>query len=487
MVDQLAGEYGSSPVYFLEYPADGAPANRYGRWWAAYGGSSSVYLPLLMTDSGNQISNGSVDFYNVYKTMVDTAAARPAKAAVTAYSLRCGDKLRFYVRVTNHSGTSLSYSSNHATVHAIVWEDAHVADTNRYVRATVSADFTSSVADGANASFVLETPELTGIDWDKLHTAVLADYRPGGLTGAFDTLQAALAPRASPARRDFDGDGMQDIAVRRPESGVWYLLPSSTPGEYGTAQWGLPTDVPVPGDYDGDGRSDVAVWRPSAGVWYVRPSGSPGTYTATAWGTSGDIPVPGDYDGDGRDDRAVWRPSTGVWYVKPSASGGAAVSVRWGMADDIPVSGDYDGDGKTDIAVRRPSTGVWYILGSSAGGAYTAMQWGVASDIPVPGNYDGDARTDVAVWRPSTGVWYVKPSATAGTYTTTAWGTSGDVPVSGDFDGDGKADVAVWRPANGVWYIKPSASPSGPTTRKWGAGTDEAISPLSGILRTLSK
>jgi hypothetical protein len=91
---------------------------------------------------------------------------------------------------------------------------------------------------------------------------------------------------------DFDVDGNTDIAVRRPDIGVWYILPSGDPGTYATQQWGLSTDIPVPGDYDGDGKTEIAVWRPDSGVWYILQSQSPGTYTATQWGLSTDIPVP---------------------------------------------------------------------------------------------------------------------------------------------------------------------------------------------------
>jgi hypothetical protein len=55
--------------------------------------------------------------------------------------------------------------------------------------------------------------------------------------------------------------------------------------------WGLAEDVPVSGDFDSDGRSDIAVWRPSDGIWYILPSGSPGIYTATQWGLATDEPI----------------------------------------------------------------------------------------------------------------------------------------------------------------------------------------------------
>jgi hypothetical protein len=50
-------------------------------------------------------------------------------------------------------------------------------------------------------------------------------------------------------------------------------------------------DKPFIGDYDGDGKADIAVWRPNLGIWFILPSGSPGTYTATQWGLITDQPV----------------------------------------------------------------------------------------------------------------------------------------------------------------------------------------------------
>jgi hypothetical protein len=191
VVEQLAQDYAGQPVVFLEYDVDNAPGSRYGRWWAAHG-SGSVTLPLVMVDSGNQISNGYVSFYNVYKAMVDTALARPAQAEIEAYWLRTGNRVVFYIQVTNLSAVTLSSSSNSATVHAIVYENAHVRLTNRFVRAAVSTDI-SSLAPGATDTFMLETSELSGVNWDKLHFIALADYRPSGSSGAYDMLQATVA------------------------------------------------------------------------------------------------------------------------------------------------------------------------------------------------------------------------------------------------------------------------------------------------------
>ena len=53
-----------------------------------------------------------------------------------------------------------------------------------------------------------------------------------------------LLPRPSrPPSFDYDGDGMADIAVWRPDSGVWYMLPSKSPGNYSSTKWGMESDT----------------------------------------------------------------------------------------------------------------------------------------------------------------------------------------------------------------------------------------------------
>src|SRR5688572_12615091 len=73
-------------------------------------------------------------------------------------------------------------------------------------------------------------------------------------------------------------------------------------------------------NFDTDGISDVAVFRPSTGVWYSLNTAN-ANFQAVQFGLADDIIVPGDYDADGKTDRAVFRPSTGVWYVQKSTGG----------------------------------------------------------------------------------------------------------------------------------------------------------------------
>ena len=261
-------------------------------------------------------------------------------------------------------------------------------------------------------------------------------------------------------RGDFNGDGLSDVAVIRSVNGLapdnaanqWYVL-NSADGTVSLQSIGSAGDVNVQGDYDGDGISDVAMFTPSTGVWQIRRSET-GETVNVRFGLSGDVPVVGDFDGDSVNDLVVFRPSDGNWYVNRS-SDGDVTTTHWGLSSDRPVSGDFDGDGINDLAVFRPTDGNWYI-NRSADGGMTALHWGVDGDQPVAGDFDGDGTADVAVFRPSDGNWYIYRSWD-NEANILHFGLAGDIPVACEFDGDGITDIAVFRPSDGNWYINRSS------------------------------
>ncbi|BDX04830.1 imelysin family protein [Planctobacterium marinum] len=280
-----------------------------------------------------------------------------------------------------------------------------------------------------------------------------------------------------PVVGDFDGDGIADFAVRRATGQIWYVKNSSgTDRISGNAdgitrqQFGLQTgDIPVPADYDGDGITDLAVRRPSNQFWYILNSSGVDSLTGNADGITrrqfgtqeSDIPVPADYDGDGKADLAVRRPGTQFWYVLNSSGvdniSGKSDGItrkRFGTQEtDIPVPADYDGDGKADLAVRRPGTQFWYVLNSSGTDAIsgnadgiTRRQFGLRStDIPVPADYDGDGKADLAVRRAATSQWFVLNSS--GTDVLTSNGDG----ISRLTFGTQQTDIPLAQPQYDLW------------------------------------
>ena len=194
MVDQLAQDYAGQPVVFIEDYYAAPKGNRYSRFWAAHG-AGSAYFPLIIVDSGHQVYDGPTQFYDTYKSMVDAELARAPLAEVSAVQQRAGSRLQFDVTVKNLSGVTLS-SANSATVHVLVYEDARVGVTGRYMRAAPYQAISTPLANNATTTFHLETEDLNNVDWSKLHAVALVDYRPGGSSGPYDTLQAAVAVAA---------------------------------------------------------------------------------------------------------------------------------------------------------------------------------------------------------------------------------------------------------------------------------------------------
>jgi hypothetical protein len=176
---------------FLEQNVDFPLGDRISRWWAAYTSPPPAYLPLAMVDSGHKISSASVpDFKILFRRLVDAELPRPPQAEIEAYARPMGARVRVYARLRNDSGTTLS-AANSAALHALVWEDRRVGVTSRMVRAAPWVTISPEVAPGGEFTATLETPDLSGVDLDALHTVVVADYVPGP-GPAFDMLQGSL-------------------------------------------------------------------------------------------------------------------------------------------------------------------------------------------------------------------------------------------------------------------------------------------------------
>jgi hypothetical protein len=249
-----------------------------------------------------------------------------------------------------------------------------------------------------------------------LTTLVLA-LVPIQSVGAIVSAQqpAGLLLDSYPLVADFNGDGLDDVAVFRPATGTWYIR------NQGTYVLGQTGDFPILADYNGDGKTEIAVFRPSTGAWYILGK------TAIVFGAVGDIPVPADYNGDGKTDIAVFRPSSGTWLIRGQGK------LIFGKLGDVPIPADYNGDRKAEIATFCPATRTWSINGK------IPFVFGAASDIPIPADYNGDGKIEAAVFRPSTGLWSIRG---VGKF---VHGQSGDLPLPVYFSSATQAAAAVVR------------------------------------------
>ena len=251
-------------------------------------------------------------------------------------------------------------------------------------------------------------------------------------------IQAAPTPTPAglPWIHDYDGDGVSDIGIFRPASGLWAVRGVTR------VYFGAGNDIPVPGDYAGEGITRIGIFRPASGLWAVRG------LTRVYFGSSSDSPFPGDYNGNGTAGIAIFRPSTGLWAVR------GVTRVYFGTGNDIPVPGYYGEGLFGQIGIFRPASGLWAVRG------VTRVYFGAAADEPVPGDYGGSGNWVPSIFRPSSGLWAVRGVTRA------YFGSSADDPLPGDYAGEARDEIAVFRPATGLWAVR------GITRVYFGSGID---------------
>jgi hypothetical protein len=166
---------------------DNQIADRVTRWFDAYATPGDVFLPLVMVDSGNQISSGDVEFNAVYGAMIENSLDRETKAGMTVRTKRVDDILQFNVTLTNTSGETLS-AANNATLTTLLYRQPNNSTGVPWVvRGTTTA--IQILADGHTGSTSFEI-DIRFLDMDRIHWLVIAEAQLDGSTTAYDTLQA---------------------------------------------------------------------------------------------------------------------------------------------------------------------------------------------------------------------------------------------------------------------------------------------------------
>ncbi|WP_324649317.1 hypothetical protein [Georgenia sp. H159] len=221
--------------------------------------------------------------------------------------------------------------------------------------------------------------------------------------------------------------------------------------------FGRPGDRAYSGDWDGDGVDSLAVRRGNQYYLHDSHSGGPADHTV-AYGRADDEVLVGDWDGDGMDTLAVRRGN--LYLVSNSLSGGSADhTFAYGTANDVTLVGDWDGDGMDSLAVRRGNH--YYVSNAtSSGPAEHVLAYGHVSDRVLVGDWDGDSDDSLAVRRGA--LYLFKDTLGGGPADRQAvFGREGDAVFVGDWDGDTVDTLGVRRgtcPALGTTSNQASGS-----------------------------
>jgi hypothetical protein len=302
------------------------------------------------------------------------------------------------------------------------------------------------------------------------------------LLGNGDGSFKALAPLdlgtgigiVSVAVGDFNGDGISDLAIGvdatalSPEQEVEIILGNGdgTFSAKGTAPIGGNFQSLVASDFNGDGIQDLAVVNTTADIVTVLLGKGDGTFTPStaAVSSSGSNPTTmavGDFNGDGIPDLAIANDNSpdGALIILLGNGDGtfttAASPATGGDPNSIAVA-DFNGDGNLDLAATNEEDGTVTVLLGNGNGTFTAAQGSpialyaqgpnLGPNFIAAGDFNGDGKIDLIAGANS------ESTATAsivpllgngdGTFSATAQLNDGQgIGAVGDFNDDGRTDL----------------------------------------------
>ena len=234
----------------------------------------------------------------------------------------------------------------------------------------------------------------------------------GNGDGTFQTAQKyKTGPQLdSVAVRDFNGDGILDLAVANSGDGgipgVVNVLLGNGDGTFQAAQDypAFQGGVLAVGDFNGDGKLDLAV---AGGDVYILLGNGDGTFQAAQSYADSSFPqsiAVGDFNGDGNLDLALAlnvANTVGVLLGRGDGSFPAAPAVPAGNNPSSLAVADLNGDGFLDLAVaNQTEPGTVSILLGNGDGTFQAAQSYAAGSNPVSvaiGDFNGDGIPDLVV------------------------------------------------------------------------------------------
>src|SRR5262249_42858225 len=209
---------------------------------------------------------------------------------------------------------------------------------------------------------------------------------------------------------DFNGDGVQDLAVANVvtlpnsfDSSVSVLLGNGDGTFQSAVNFGAgraPVSVAV-GDFNGDGVQDLAVANAVSNDVSVLLGNGDGTFQSAVnfgAGTNTVSVAVADFNGDGVQDLAVANGSSFMVSGMLGKGDGTVQASRNYRIEGFEGSqsvavGDFNGDGVQDLAVG----GVSVLLGNGDGTFQAALNFGAGTASVAVGDFNGDGVQDLAV------------------------------------------------------------------------------------------
>jgi hypothetical protein len=306
---------------------------------------------------------------------------------------------------------------------------------------------------------------------------------------------------------DFDGDGLQDVAIFNKTSDRWYTIARNngdgtfTKVAQGQNFLGFPYGDPqstatiIVVDFNGDGKQDLLFLNSSSDGWYMlAKSNGDGTFTSVAknqfflghpYGTPGWV-IPFDFNGDGLTDLAIFNSSSDRWYTIARNNGdGTFTKIAQGQnflgfpygdpqSTAIITPMDYDGDGKQDLLFLNSSSDGTFMFAKGYGDGtfsnaikgqfFLGHPYGTPGWV-VPFDFNGDGLPDLAIFNSSSDRWYtIAANNGDGTFVKVAQAQNfmgfpygspqSTFPIiSTDINYDGKSDLAFFNSSSDRWYM----------------------------------
>ncbi|MEO8739918.1 MAG: FG-GAP-like repeat-containing protein [Casimicrobiaceae bacterium] len=267
---------------------------------------------------------------------------------------------------------------------------------------------------------------------------------------------------AALATGDFNGDGMQDVAVINVSSGSVSIFLGQGDGTLQAAAATLPTGVYASriavGDFNGDGKTDLAVTNIGSNTVGIYLGNGNGTFRAPTFVAAGLAPLGlavADLNGDGRQDLVVTNASSGATAgqtlsVLLNNGDGSFAPMRayaTGVNPGAVTIADVNSDGKPDLIVANYSDGTISVLLGNGDGTFAprlTYATGFRPNLVRAVDLNRDGKLDLVVVN-SFGI-SIMLGRGDGTFATVVNISLGITPAGlaiGDFNGDGIVDIAT--------------------------------------------